>query len=142
MNFPGARSKELALCILNSTLFYWFYQMRTNCRDFNPSDFKTFPVPDFTENTDFTVFAGRLTKQLDKSAKGASADHNLTGSIQFETFRPRGCKPIIDEIDTLLAKHYNFTEEELDFILNYDIKYRLGLGRDVEADDDDALEDE
>ena len=34
--------------------------------------------------------------------------------------------PIIDEIDRVLAEHYGFTDEELDFILNYDIKYRLG----------------
>jgi hypothetical protein len=33
---------------------------------------------------------------------------------------------IIDEIDKVLAKHYGFTEEELDFIINYDIKYRMG----------------
>ena len=25
----------------------------------------------------------------------------------------------------MLSKHYGFTEEELDFIINYDIKYRL-----------------
>ena len=25
-----------------------------------------------------------------------------------------------------MAKHYGFTGEELDFILNYDIKYRMG----------------
>jgi len=36
-------------------------------------------------------------------------------------------KPIIDEIDKVLAKHYGFTEEELDFIINYDIKYRMGI---------------
>ena len=34
--------------------------------------------------------------------------------------------PIIDEIDKVLAKHYGFTDEELDFIINYDIKYRMG----------------
>jgi len=28
--------------------------------------------------------------------------------------------------------HYGFTAEELDFILNYDIKYRLG--RDMEGE--------
>jgi hypothetical protein len=27
---------------------------------------------------------------------------------------------------TLLAKHYGFTKEELNFIINYDIKYRMG----------------
>jgi hypothetical protein len=35
-------------------------------------------------------------------------------------------KHIIDEIDKVLAKHYGFTEEELDFIINYGIKYRMG----------------
>ena len=38
----------------------------------------------------------------------------------------RKSKPIIDEIDKVLAQHYDFTEEELDFIINYDIKYRMG----------------
>jgi len=35
-------------------------------------------------------------------------------------------KVIIDEIDKVLAEHYGFTDEELDFIINYDIKYRMG----------------
>jgi hypothetical protein len=37
-------------------------------------------------------------------------------------------KPILDEIDTVLAGHYGFTAEELDFIVNNNIKYRLGRG--------------
>ena len=37
---------------------------------------------------------------------------------------------ILHGLVTVLAGHYAFTEEELDFILNYDIKYRLG--RDAE----------
>ena len=36
--------------------------------------------------------------------------------------------------DTVLAGHYGFTAEELDFILNYDIKYRLG--RSTETDEE------
>ena len=44
----------------------------------------------------------------------------------FESFNPSKSKPIIDEIDKVLAKHYGFTDEELDFIINYDIKYRMG----------------
>jgi len=26
----------------------------------------------------------------------------------------------------VLARHYSFTDGELDFIINYDIKYRMG----------------
>ncbi len=32
--------------------------------------------------------------------------------------------------DRVLAEQYGFTEEELDFIINYDIKYHMG--RDAE----------
>jgi hypothetical protein len=58
-------------------------------------------------------------------------------------------KPILDEIDRVLAAHYGFTDEELDFIPstklrvgipsgrlrsgNYDIKYRMG--RDAESEE-------
>ena len=48
------------------------------------------------------------------------------GGLTIQCVIPRKSKPIIDEIDELLAKHYGFTEEELDFIINYDIKYRMG----------------
>jgi hypothetical protein len=44
----------------------------------------------------------------------------------FSIERHKKCKPIIDEIGRILAKHYGFTDAELDFIINYDIKYRMG----------------
>jgi hypothetical protein len=37
------------------------------------------------------------------------------------------------KLDRVLAKHYGFSSEELDFIINYDIKYRM--------DKDDGGED-
>jgi hypothetical protein len=39
---------------------------------------------------------------------------------------PKLSKPTIDEIDHVLAQPYGFTDKELDFIINYDIKYRMG----------------
>lgn len=48
--------------------------------------------------------------------------------VVYDEFFPRPSKPIIDKIDRVLAEHYGFTDEELDFIINYDIKYRMGLG--------------
>ena len=47
--------------------------------------------------------------------------------LMIETFQYRKTKEQVDQIDTILAEHYGFTEEELDFIINYDIKYRMGL---------------
>jgi hypothetical protein len=47
---------------------------------------------------------------------------------------PSKSKEIIDEIDRVLAKHYGFTDEELDFIINYDIKYRMGQDAEENGD--------
>lgn len=131
--FLNPSDRDLAFSILNSSLFYWFYQLRTNCRDFNPSDFRTFPLPPRLTSFDFADIAGRLQARLDQSTKLSSISHSKTGEVQVETFRPRMCKGIIDEIDTVLARQYGFASEELDFIINYDIKYRLG----ADATDED-----
>ena len=53
-------------------------------------------------------------------------------TLTVQCIVPKVSKPIIDEIDTVLARHYGFTEEELDFIVNYDIKYRMGREADSE----------
>ncbi|MFH1515159.1 MAG: hypothetical protein ABIG42_06840 [bacterium] len=49
---------------------------------------------------------------------------------------------IIDEIDRVLAKHYGFTDEELDFIINYDIKYRMGIRGGVASESEVEESDE
>ena len=46
--------------------------------------------------------------------------------IAYDEYHGWKAKSTIDRIDALLAKHYGFTDEELDFIINYDIKYRMG----------------
>ncbi len=52
--------------------------------------------------------------------------YQATGWVVYDEFDQKPAKPIIDEIDRVLAEHYGFTDEELDFIVNYDIKYRMG----------------
>jgi len=53
-------------------------------------------------------------------------------NITYDEFNVSASKPIIDEIDCVLARCYGFTEEELDFIVNYDIKYRMGRDSETE----------
>jgi hypothetical protein len=36
------------------------------------------------------------------------------------------------EIDRELVRHYRLGDEELDFIINYDVKYRMGAELDGE----------
>ena len=78
-----------------------------------------------TENEILEKLGQKYIKSLDdfSESKEISAKH---GKVLQKQYYVRKSKPIIDEIDKVLAKHYGFTEEELDFIINYDIKYRMG----------------
>ena len=67
-----------------------------------------------------------LMSDLKLNAVRKRASSQKTGQVEYDEFWPRQSKSIIDEIDDLLAKHYGFTGQELDFIVNYDIKYRMG----------------
>jgi hypothetical protein len=53
--------------------------------------------------------------------------YKTSGRVEYDEFYMKKSKEIIDMIDCALAKHYGFTEEELDYIINYEIKYRTGL---------------
>ena len=116
-------------CILNSSLFFLVYQQLSNCRDFNPSDIHRFCLPESLLNEQaLQDLSEKLQRSLESNSWFQTRHQRQTGEVRIQSFTPSFSKPIIDKIDRVLAKHYGFTDEELDFIINYDIKYRMGLG--------------
>ena len=113
----------MALIGLNSNLFSWFLKVYSDCRNLNKREVEAFPLPFASLGDDGAV--GMLAKKLMRNLRTTSEMREM-GGLRIQCIIPRKCKPIIDEIDESLAKHYGFTEEELDFIINYDIKYRMG----------------
>ena len=110
--------------ILNSSIFYWFYKVISNCRDFSEREIAPFPIGDLAIDR-LNVVGSELGTSYKRHKEIKNRDYS--GSVvYYEEYYPAKSKSIIDEIDELLAKHYGFTEEELDFIINYDIKYRMG----------------
>jgi hypothetical protein len=68
---------------------------------------------------------------LKKNAIRKTVLYKNTGEVVYDEYYAKLSKPIIDQIDCLIAQHHGFTEEELDFIINYDIKYRMGKELDA-----------
>ena len=113
---------------MNSNIFWWYYS--TNFDLFN-----------FTEGW---MFGGRLTYpkseiietliklsndmefSLRNNAYHYTINSKTNGPQETVTYRKYYSKSLMDAIDKVLAVHYGFTDEELDFIINYDIKYRMG----------------
>ena len=67
-----------------------------------------------------------LMQDFCNNSKLIEMQYEKFGKMTIQCIYPKYSKPIIDEIDRVLAQHYGFTDEELDFIINYDIKYRMG----------------
>ena len=81
---------------------------------------------DYSYNKAFEKRVILLMNDLELKKGRKSCTYKATGRVEYDEYYPKLSKPIINEIDKLLARHYDFTEEELDFIINYDIKYRMG----------------
>lgn len=117
-----------AIAILSSNLFWWWYTITTNCRDLNPYDIQNYPVPQSAmQDTELISLGERYIEDLKVNSIMLVLNQKQTGRTETQSFKVQKSKPIIDQIDHVLAKHYGFTDEELDFIINYDIKYRMGL---------------
>ena len=54
--------------------------------------------------------------------------------IEYDEINAAKERDLIGGIDELLAKGFGLTEPELDFIVNYDIKYRLGSDADEDEE--------
>jgi len=130
--FRTQSHRDITLAVFSSTLFYWYFLLTTNGRDLNPSDLSEFPID--LENIDFSIrnrmsqLVTKLMQNYKQNKLVKEKTSKLTGLIEYEEFYPRKAKHIIDEIDDALAEHYCFNEAERYFIINYDIKYRMGLG--------------
>ena len=116
--------KHTLACVLNSSLYYWFFKNISNCRDFATREILPFPIGDMSK-LDFVTIGEQLCTSYIQNRTIKNRVYP-SGLVYYEEYYPAKSKPIIDEIDRVLAKHYGFTEEELDFIINYDIKYRMG----------------
>ncbi len=117
-------AEELS-AVFNSTLFFWFWETKGDCWHLTKGDMDNFHI-------DLDQFSDTNRKSLIQLGKTLELhleeNKEYVGTKQTDyAYYHRKSKHIIDEIDRVLAKHYGFTAEELDFIINYAIKYRIGL---------------
>jgi hypothetical protein len=122
------------LALLSSSAFWWWYTLSSNLRDLNPSDITNFYIPCGWGNIAELYDAGQAySRSLVENCRWLERNQRTVGLTRVQSFKISISKPEIDKIDSILAQHYGFTDEELDYIINYDIKYRMGIGGATEG---------
>ena len=133
IGFDEKSARHVVHAVLNSSTYYQFFCTYTDTRHINPSDVSEFPLDLTSFSNETKARLTDLSVKLSKSCAAHTSQWRKSGLLS-DSIDSKPSKPILDEIDTVLAGHYGFTAEELDFILNYDIKYRLG--RSTETDEE------
>ena len=125
--FNSEIEKECGCAVINSTLFFLWWITHSSCYNLNSPEIFSFRLNLSEKEASALAEQNiKLTKDVLKKSRRRVYNYKSTGRVEYDEFYMKLSKPIIDEIDKVLAKHYGFTEEELDFIINYDIKYRMG----------------
>ncbi len=133
------KDEDVLLAILNSNLFFWWWYSLFEGYHCGRHEITAFPVG--LESMDQRIrrkasdLARLLMADMRKRCTRKECQYKSTGKVVYEEFYPRLSKPLIDQIDAVLAEHFRLLPEELDFIVNYDAKYRTGA--DIAGDDDE-----
>jgi tRNA1(Val) A37 N6-methylase TrmN6 len=121
--------KYALVALLNSSIFYINWHTLHDGYHCGKKNIEEFPF-EFPNNSNVLNKLSNLGKSVTSDIQNNSFRketlYKNTGVVIYDEFYPKKSKQIINDIDKVLADHYEITDEELDFIINYDIKYRMG----------------
>ena len=138
-NYPTGSSAEKMLLfssklsnsiggILSSNLSFWFYQIYSDNLNWKSYEIENFTIP-YLSDKDIVALEKLYQKYLadiENNAKNRTVTEDSSYHIsEFKEYKIQKSKHIIDQIDDLICPLYGLTQEEINFIKNYEIEFRL-----------------
>lgn len=119
----SSEMRPYLLAILNSNLFFLYWTIVSDCWHITNKELSEFFVPTNGVCLDmFRILTSKLERKLERTKK-------YIGSVQTQyEYKHRECKPEIDAIDDALQEIYGLTDDEVAFLKEYKLKYRMSNG--------------
>ena len=115
-------------CILSSNLSFWYYQIISNNLDWKSDELLSFTIPELTDDNIIYLSSLYEEYQTDVEAKAnvrQSSVESRYNVSQFKEYKIVKSKSIIDRIDDYICPLYGLTDEERDFVKNYELEFRM-----------------
>jgi hypothetical protein len=132
IHFTQRAGASFGTCLLNSSLFYWLYSTLCDCEHVNDSFVREFPVPANWDQVDWCDLSAKLMRSLNENATRKVISTKEGHKIEYDEISAVLSKSVIDEIDAALSDIFGLSATELDFLVNYDLKYRAGSDAESE----------
>lgn len=114
--------------ILSSNLFFWWYQIYSDNLNLKSFEIESFKIPN-------SCFNDEIIQKVEHIYKNYLEDIELNSNIRntenyanissFKEYKIGKSKNIIDQIDDIICPLYGLNAEEIEFIKNYEIEFRI-----------------
>lgn len=115
-------------CILSSNLSFWYYQIYSDNLNWKSCEIENTPIPPLTDDVieRLNELYNEYLEDIEKNANKRNTSEGSSYTVDtFKEYKIGKSKPIIDRIDDVICPFYGLTQEETEFIKNYEIEFRL-----------------
>lgn len=125
---------RVTMALLNSSLFYVWFATFSDGFHLSHALVRDFPVSqDLFTQGELVQLALQLEQDIQvhtsihtRNTKPGISPSSTGLAIEVEEYRLAHSKPILDTIDRTLGRLYGLSPAEVDFLIHYDHKYRMG----------------
>lgn len=132
INCESQTQQRILNCFFNSSTFYYLWILLSDCWHVTLLDVDNIRFDYLKLNNEEIKKLEKLSIKLEKDLE-KNKKHIGSKQVEYE-YKHKYSKSIIDDIDRIIGKIYNFTDEEIEYIINYAYKYRMNdLAEEVES---------
>ena len=128
IHFSDSNLANSVGCILSSNLSFWFYQIYSDNLNWKSYEIENFSIPQLstTQMNDLCGIYKRYLNDIEDNANIRETTGESSYNVDsFKEYKIVRSKTIIDEIDDYIGPLYGLTPEEIDFIKNYELEFRM-----------------
>ena len=120
--FESEGKADYYFCLLNSSLFWWYWIAVSDCWHITKKEFKNFMVIEISDYSKAKKLAKALEKKLEKTKV-------YVGTVQTEyEYKHRSCVKEIHNIDEYINELYGLNKRESEYIKRFALNYRVSGG--------------
>jgi hypothetical protein len=126
--FSNKKIASAVGCILSSNLSFWFYQIFSDNLNWKSYEIENFTIPNLSDENinELNEIYSRYLKDIEKNANIRTSSGRSAYNVEsFKEYKIVRSKHIIDEIDDYICPLYGLTDEERDFVKNYELEFRM-----------------
>lgn len=129
--FVDKRFTKIIAAILSTSLFWFYQQAYTDGLHIKQTEIDSVPLFDLEklsaeEMAAVAVLYDEYLTDIERNVSIRSSSANSSYNVaQFKNYKLVKSKALIDKLDDVLGKFYGLTDEEINFVKNFELEFRL-----------------